>query len=77
MPVRDRLSFLGLFIANRVLGLDVKMQTPAVKMADGIEYVQTDKYVLFGAFRRWYELLHAKTTVMDPYGLKVLEVVQG
>jgi len=32
--------------------------------------------VFFGAFRRWYELLHIKTTVIDPYGLKVLKVVK-
>jgi len=32
--------------------------------------------VFFGAFRRWYELLHVKTLLVDPYGLKVLEVVK-
>ena len=32
--------------------------------------------VFFGAFRRSFELLHVKTTVVDRYGLKVLETVQ-
>jgi carbon starvation protein len=40
--------FYGLFIANRVLQLDASRTTPAVKMADGHDYVKTDKYVLFG-----------------------------
>ncbi len=40
--------FYGLFIANKVLCLNSKRATPAVKMADGIDYVKTNKYVLFG-----------------------------
>ncbi|MBI4795175.1 MAG: carbon starvation protein A [Deltaproteobacteria bacterium] len=40
--------FYGLFIANKVLGLKVDRLTPAVKLADGIDYVKTNKYVLFG-----------------------------
>ena len=40
--------FYGLFIANKVLGVNGDRQTPAVKMADGIDYVKTNKYVLFG-----------------------------
>ncbi len=40
--------FYGLFIARRVLELKVDRLTPAVKMADGIDYVQTNKFVLFG-----------------------------
>ena len=32
--------------------------------------------VFFGAFRRWYELLHVKTTVVDPYGNRVLTIVK-
>jgi len=32
--------------------------------------------VFFGAFRRWYELLHVKTPVVDPYGNRVLAVVE-
>ncbi len=40
--------FYGLFIANRVLELKVDRLTPSVKMADGIDYVQTNKFVLFG-----------------------------
>ena len=40
--------FYGLFIANRVLELKVDRLTPSVKMADGIDYVQTNKFILFG-----------------------------
>jgi len=40
--------FYGLFIANKVLGLNVGRETPAVKMADGHDYVKTNKFVLFG-----------------------------
>ncbi|MGA8574021.1 MAG: carbon starvation protein A [Desulfobaccales bacterium] len=40
--------FYGLFIANRVLELKTERLTPAVKMADGIDYVKTNKFVLFG-----------------------------
>ena len=40
--------YYGLFIANRVLELKEERLTPAVKMADGIDYVKTNKFVLFG-----------------------------
>src|SRR5512135_3757714 len=40
--------FYGLFIANRVLGLKLDRLPPSVKMADGIDYVKTNKFVLFG-----------------------------
>jgi len=40
--------YYGLFLANRVLGLNGGRVTPAVAMADGHDYVKTDKYVLFG-----------------------------
>jgi carbon starvation protein len=40
--------FYGLFIARKVLELKVERMTPAVKMADGHDYVKTNKYVLFG-----------------------------
>jgi carbon starvation protein len=40
--------YYGLFIATKVLGLKVDRLTPAVKMADGHDYVKTNKYVLFG-----------------------------
>ncbi|MEN6319475.1 MAG: carbon starvation protein A [Syntrophaceae bacterium] len=40
--------FYGLFIANKVLGLKMERPTPSVKMADGHDYVKTNKYVLFG-----------------------------
>jgi carbon starvation protein len=40
--------FYSLFIATRVLGLDAKRQTPAYKFNDGLDYVPTNRYVLFG-----------------------------
>ncbi len=40
--------FYGLFLAQKVLSLDVARQTPAVRQADGKDYVATDRYVLFG-----------------------------
>ncbi len=40
--------FYGLFIANRVLELKSERLTPAIKMADGHDYVKTNKFVLFG-----------------------------
>ncbi len=40
--------FYGLFIANKVLELKAERVTPAVKMADGRDYVKTNKFVLFG-----------------------------
>ena len=40
--------FYGVFIANKVLRLDANRTTPAVKYADGHDYVKTNKNVLFG-----------------------------
>lgn len=40
--------FYGLYIAQKVLVVDENRQTPAVKYADGQDYVKTDKFVLFG-----------------------------
>src|SRR5512135_1813233 len=40
--------FYGLWIANKVLELKSERVTPAVKLADGHDYVKTNKYVLFG-----------------------------
>jgi carbon starvation protein len=40
--------FYSLFIANRVFGLDPKRMTPAYKHNDGLDYVPTNRYVLFG-----------------------------
>ena len=40
--------FYGLWIARRVLGLRADRPTPAETMADGIDYVKTNKYVVFG-----------------------------
>lgn len=40
--------FYGLFIANKVLGLDSSRPTPAVVMEDGHDYHATNKYVIFG-----------------------------
>ena len=40
--------FYSLYIATRVMGLDPARQTPAYKYNDGLDYVPTNKYVLFG-----------------------------
>jgi carbon starvation protein len=40
--------FYSLFIAERVLRLDAKRLTPAHRRNDGLDYVPTDKWVLFG-----------------------------
>ncbi|MBI4804584.1 MAG: carbon starvation protein A [Desulfovibrio sp.] len=40
--------FYGLFIAKKVLGVNETRLTPAMKMADGVDYVETNKYLLFG-----------------------------
>ncbi|PHV12556.1 carbon starvation CstA family protein [Chitinimonas sp. BJB300] len=40
--------YYGLFIANKVMKLDPKRATPAVRNNDGLDYVPTNKYVLFG-----------------------------
>jgi carbon starvation protein len=40
--------FYGLFIATKVLAINPARPTPAVKMADGHDYVKTNKYILFG-----------------------------
>ena len=40
--------FYGIWIASRVLGLRSDRPTPAVTMEDGIDYVKTNKYVVFG-----------------------------
>jgi carbon starvation protein len=40
--------FYALFIANRVLRVDPARPTPANRHNDGLDYVPTNKYVLFG-----------------------------
>jgi carbon starvation protein len=40
--------FYSRFIANKVVGLDNAKPTPAVTQADGLDYVPTNRYVLFG-----------------------------
>ncbi len=40
--------YYGAFIANKVARVDPTRPTPAVTMADGRDYVKTNKYVLFG-----------------------------
>jgi carbon starvation protein len=40
--------FYGLFIANRVLGLNARRVTPARSLADDHDYQPTNRYVLFG-----------------------------
>ena len=37
-----------MFIAAKVINVDANRVTPAVKYADGQDYVKTDKFVLFG-----------------------------
>ena len=40
--------FYGLFVANKALGVDPARPTPAQRHNDGLDYVPTNKYVLFG-----------------------------
>jgi carbon starvation protein len=40
--------FYALFIANKVLGVDPTRQTPAYRHNDALDYVPTNRYVLFG-----------------------------
>ncbi|WP_062472126.1 carbon starvation CstA family protein [Variovorax boronicumulans] len=40
--------YYSLFIADKVLGLDANRKTPAHRHNDGLDYVPTDKNVLFG-----------------------------
>ena len=40
--------YYALFIANKVLGINAGRPTPAVRHNDGLDYVPTNRYVLFG-----------------------------
>jgi carbon starvation protein len=40
--------YYSLFLATRVLGLDARRRTPAWTHNDGLDYVPTNKYVLYG-----------------------------
>jgi carbon starvation protein len=40
--------FYGLFVAERALGVDGTRPTPAYRHNDGLDYVPTNRYVLFG-----------------------------
>src|SRR2546423_7528867 len=40
--------FYGLFVANRALGVDAARPTPARRHNDGLDYVPTNRYVLYG-----------------------------
>jgi carbon starvation protein len=40
--------FYSRYIADKVMGLDARRQTPAYKYNDGLDYVPTNRYVLFG-----------------------------
>src|ERR1039458_10519137 len=40
--------FYALFVANKVLGVDPTRPTPAYRRDDGLDYVPTNRYVLFG-----------------------------
>jgi len=40
--------FYGLFIARKVLGVNAARATPAYRRNDGLDYVPTNRYVLYG-----------------------------
>src|SRR5207237_3517275 len=40
--------FYGLLIANTVIGVNAARPTPAVRHNDGLDYVPTNEYVLYG-----------------------------
>jgi len=40
--------YYALFIANKVLGINPARLTPAIRHNDGLDYVPTNRYVLFG-----------------------------
>lgn len=40
--------FYALFVARRALGVDPQRQTPAYRHNDGLDYVPTNRYVLYG-----------------------------
>ncbi len=40
--------FYALFIADKVFGVDAKRLTPAYRHNDGLDYVPTNRYVLYG-----------------------------
>ena len=40
--------FYALFIGSRVMGIDPARITPAIRYNDGLDYVPTNRYVLFG-----------------------------
>ena len=40
--------FYGLWIAHKVLGVDINRATPAHRHNDGLDFVPTNRYVLFG-----------------------------
>ncbi len=40
--------YYALFVANKVLGVNSGRPTPAVRRNDGLDYVPTNKYVLYG-----------------------------
>ena len=40
--------FYALFIAEKVLGVDATRERPAYRHNDGLDYVPTNRYVLFG-----------------------------
>src|SRR4051795_11406113 len=40
--------YYAMFIANKVLGVDINRLTPATVHNDGLDYVPTNRYVLFG-----------------------------
>lgn len=56
--------YYGLFIANKILKLDTTRMTPAVKHNNSLDYVPTDRNILFGHhFAILFEALFILTTV--------------
>ena len=41
-------KFYATFISKRILRLDPNRETPSHELKDGIDYVSTNKYILFG-----------------------------
>ena len=55
--------FYSLFIATKVFELNPRRLTPAHRLADGLDYVPTNKYVLFG--HHFAAIAGAGTLVVD------------
>jgi carbon starvation protein CstA len=64
--------FYALFVANKALGVDANRQTPAWRHNDGLDYVPTNRYVLYGhhfaAIAGAGALVVVKALVGSPWG---------